>query len=306
MKNVLTKEVKIGLWVIVALAILFFGINYLKGINIFHAANYYYASYTNVEGLATSAPVTLNGFKVGQVREINYDFKNPGHVIVEMSVDKNLRIPAGTKAVLGSSLLGTASIILELSDTKDYHNIGDHLIGEVQPGMLDALSNQFMPSISQIFPKVDTLLTTINALASNPALQTSISRLDAITADLATTTSQVARISQQLASVPGQINPILADVKNITGNVSTISSDVSVLSGKMREMPFDELVANLKTTTENLRVLTQQLNDPNSSLGQLMHDPALYNNLNNTVVSLDSLFVDIKKNPKRYVQIKVF
>ena len=110
MKQIFRREVMIGLLVILALVLLYFGINFLKGVNIFKAANYYYASYNNVEGLAVSAPVTLNGYKIGLVRSISYDYNRPGNVIVEMSVDKSLRLPKGSTASLGSDLLGTASI----------------------------------------------------------------------------------------------------------------------------------------------------------------------------------------------------
>ena len=100
MKKLLSKELIIGASVLLSLLILFFGIDYLKGINVFKSANYYYASYTNVAGLTQSAPVTLNGYKIGLVREINYEYDNPGHVLVEISLDKQLKVPVGTKAPL--------------------------------------------------------------------------------------------------------------------------------------------------------------------------------------------------------------
>ena len=102
------KQFAIGLSVILALLVVIFGINYLKGINMFKAANYYTVSYTNVSGLTQSAPVMLNGYKVGIVRSINYEYDNPGHVLVELSLDKELRLPEGTKAVIAVDMLGTA------------------------------------------------------------------------------------------------------------------------------------------------------------------------------------------------------
>lgn len=103
MKKFFSKELTIGLCVVLALLILFFGIDYLKGINVFKASNYYYVSYTNVNGLAVSSPVTASGFKVGLVREIRYEYDNPGHVLVEISLDKALKIPSGTKAELSQT-----------------------------------------------------------------------------------------------------------------------------------------------------------------------------------------------------------
>ena len=127
MKQIFRKEVLIGLIVIIALAILFVGIDFLKGVNVFKAANYYIATYTNVEGLAISAPVTVNGYKVGLVREINYEYDNPGHVQVEISLNKNLKVPRGTQAVIKSDMLGTASIELKMGADPNFHAVGDEL-----------------------------------------------------------------------------------------------------------------------------------------------------------------------------------
>lgn len=297
MKKIFRKEVVIGISVLVALAVLILGIDYLKGINVFKPTNYYYASFENVEGLSVSSPVMLNGFKVGQVREIEYEFDNPGHVLVEMALDHRLKVPSGSKAVLGTDILGTASITLQLSDATMHHIIGDRLIGENSSSLLGA-AGEMLPAVQQIFPKVDTLLANLNMLVGDPALLASVKRLDAISANLQVTT-------QRLASVTGQLGPIAGDVKHITENASEITSNFAELSGQMKNLPLDSLVADLQVTTNNLRALSEELGNPNSTLGRLMNDPALYDNLNTTISSLDSLFVDIKKNPKRYISIKL-
>ena len=298
MKKIFRKEVIIGLSAVVALVILFVGIDFLKGVNVFKASNYYYVTYTDVQGLAVSAPVTINGYKVGQVREISYQYDNPGHVKVEIALDRELKIPKGTRAVLSSDLLGTASIALELADSKDFYDVGAELQGFVSKGMMDNVANNLMPSVQAIFPKVDTLLTGINALVADPAIASSVKRLDAITSNLEVATRQLNAI---MATLP----PITHDVKSITGNVSVASADLAQLTGKMNSLPIDSLMNELQKTAANLHELTRQLNNPNSTLGLLMNDPALYNNINKTVRSLDSLFIDIKANPKRYISIKL-
>lgn len=299
MKKIFRKEVIIGLCAIAALAILFLGINFLKGVNVFKAANYYYASYTNVEGLAVSAPVTLNGFKVGQVRSIEYEYDNPGHVLVEISLDKQVKVPRGSEAILGSDLLGTASIKLKLAPASEMHSIGDKLIGVNQSGMMDAIGENVMPAVEKILPRIDTLMMNLNALVGDTALRNSVQRLDRITADLSVTT-------RNLAEATAQLGPIAKNVNDITGNVNTMTDDLTQLTGQVKELPIDSLFDDLQATTQNLRALSAQINDPNSSLGKLMHDPSLYNNINATVQSLDSIFIDLKKNPKRYVSIKLF
>jgi len=300
MKSILRKEVIIGLIVIVAMLILFFGINFLKGVNLFKASNYYYAVYGNVEGLAQSAPVTINGFKVGIVRDIKYDYSNPGHVIVEMSVDKSLRVPVGSEAVLASDLLGTASIALKLVPAgAGFHNVGDTLVSKVNAGMMANISDNLMPAVNAMIPKLDSLFTSLNAIAANPALHQSINRLDDITAELNGTL-------RALLAATASLGPITTDIKSITGNVDTMTGDLAVVSGRLREAPIDSIAVDLSATMANLKQLTESLNNPDGSVGKLTSDPALYDNLNATITSLDSLFVDIKRNPKRYISIKVF
>lgn len=300
MKKLFSKEVLIGALVIVALGLLFVGIDFLKGINVFKAANYFYATYDNVQGIAQSAPVTLNGYKIGLVREIHYNYDNPGHVTVEFSVDKNLRLPKGSKAVVTADILGTASINLVLGNSADgFYAVGDTVLSATDAGMLASVSENLMPAVSSIFPKIDTLLTSLNRVASNPSLTKSIDRFDDITLEL---NSSI----KSLRGVLAAMGPVASDVKSITANVDSITSDLAGVSHQLNQAHVDSIMNSLQTTVANLEVLTAQLNDPNSSIGKLTNDPALYDNINATVVSLDSLFTDIKKNPKRYINIKVF
>lgn len=294
----LKKELIIGLCVLIALLVLFFGINFLKGVNIFKAANYYYATYTNAAGLQQSAPVTLDGFKVGQVREINYDYTNPGHVKVELSVDRELRIPKGSEAVIEQDLLGTATVVLHLSDAKEYEGVGATLLSHTQKGMLDNVTSTVMPQLGSTFAKIDSLLVNLNALVADPALAKSVGRLDAITLNLEVTL-------RQLRASAGALPPVIKNVDGLTSNLNTVSSDLAVVSGKLKEAPVDSLMNNITSISANLKELSATLNNPDSSLGLITHDRELYDNLNNCAASLDSLLIDVKKNPKRYISIKL-
>lgn len=292
------KEITISICVIVALCLLFLGIDFLKGVNVFKPANYYTATYTNVNGLAVSAPVTLNGFKVGLVRSIEYQYDNPGHVAVELSLDKELKLPVGSKAVIVCDMLGTATVQLELTAKKEFYPVGSEVESETASGLMDSVSKDLMPNIAEIFPKVDSLLTSINKLVSDPAVIASVKRLDAITANLESTTNSLNKSVKSLPVLMSGVNSTVDNVNRLTGNLAEVSED-------LKSCPLDSTLQNIQQTTENLRMLTQELNNPNSTLGLLMKDPELYNNLNNTVKSLDSLFVDIKKSPKRYINIKL-
>lgn len=292
------KELTIGFSVIIALLILFFGINYLKGVNIFKASNYYYASYTDVAGLAQSAPVTVNGFQVGLVREIEYEYDNPGHVRVELSLDRKLRLPEGTVAVLATDMLGTSSIELHMGTGSADYEVGAKIPAKNAGGLMSSISGDLMPAISSILPKVDSLLAAAVTLASDPALAQSVKRLDAITANLERSTALLSRLMAVMPAVTSDAQATLSNVKDISGNLSTLTST-------MNSLPVDSTFANIQRLTVQLNALADNLNSPNGTLGLLMNDPELYRNLNASVASLDSLLIDVKRNPKRYISIKL-
>lgn len=289
------KLLYIGISAVVALLILFVGINYLKGINLFHTSNYYFVSYESVTGLNVSAPVTANGFKVGQVREMNYEYDNPGHVRVELALDTELRVPEGTVAVLGADLLGTATISLQMPKSTTYAPVGSQLQGKLAGGLMDNVQSDLMP----ILPKVDSLITALTTVVTDPSLAAALSRLDAISADLNLLSANLASATKPL---PGVVNKASGTMDNL----AQMSTRLDSLSVTLNQLPINQTMDNVEAISQNLKQLTTQLQEPNSTLGLMLNDRGLYDNLNATVNSLDSLLVDIKANPKRYISIKVF
>ena len=307
MNKLFSREVKIGASVLVALLALVFGINYLKGVNIFKAANYYYASYTNVAGLAQSAPVTLNGYKVGLVRDVAYEYDNPGHVRVELSLDRQLRLPEGTAAAIVTDMLGTSTIELRMGTSPNYIEVGQKLQAIEGSGLMDKVSTELMPTIIQIAPHIDSLVVALTAIAADPALQSSVKRLDVIMANLEKSTTQLARAMGAMPSIMNNANATMANVKEISANISQVSQALAVLSDDLKKMPLDSTLTHLNNITANLDEATEKLNSSNSSLGLLLNDPGLYNNINNSAAHIDSILIDLKKQPKRYIpSIKIF
>ncbi|MEZ3558281.1 MAG: MlaD family protein [Duncaniella sp.] len=307
MNKLFSREVKIGASVLVALLALVFGINYLKGVNIFKAANYYYASYTNVAGLAQSAPVTLNGYKVGLVRDVAYEYDNPGHVRVELSLDRQLRLPEGTAAAIVTDMLGTSTIELRMGTSPNYIEVGQKLQAIEGSGLMDKVSTELMPTIIQIAPHIDSLVVALTAIAADPALKSSVRRLDVIMANLEKSTTQLDRAMGAMPSIMNNANATMANVKEISANISQVSQALAVLSDDLKKMPLDSTLNHLNNITANLDEATEKLNSSNSSLGLLLNDPGLYNNINNSAAHIDSILIDLKKQPKRYIpSIKIF
>lgn len=285
----------IGLSAVIALAFIVWGIDFLKGKNLFHSSNYYFVSLDNVSGLTVSSPVTANGLKVGQVREMTYEYDNPGHVCVELALDNELKITQGTQAKLTTDLLGTASIVLEIPVNKPTIAVGSTIEGGVNSSLVDQMQTSVMP----ILPKVDSLVAATTALVSNPALIATLNRLDQISQDLNTVSATLAASSKQLPMLLSSANTAMTDAKTVTGNLNTFTSSLN-------RMPLQQTVENLEQFSASLKQISATLEGHNSSLGMLINDPALYNNLNATVNSLDSLVVDIKAHPKRYLKFSVF
>ena len=295
------KNVKIALTVLVGLALLYWGINYLKGINLLTPGNRFYTELDSTEGLLVAAPVTVNGFQVGQVREINYDYSK-NKISVMLAMNDEMKVPEGSTVMLVSGLLGSASLELHLGDGP-MMKPGSMLPVVREPGIMDHVTDNIMPVVNQALPKVDSILTNVNMLTSDPAVIASLARLDAITRQLQASSQQLTIMLTNLnRSVPGVMNNVNGIATNLTG----ASGNLSDLSSSLKELPLDETMTKLNATLTNLEKLSEQLNDKNSSLGKLTTDRELYDNANHALASLDSLLIDIKAHPKRYINVKVF
>ena len=299
MKKIFNKEFIIGICVIAAIVILIFGIDYLKGINLFSPANFYYASYDNVAGLEISSPVTVDGYKVGQVREIQFDYENPGKIKVLLALNKNLRIPVDSRATKGSTLMSGNFIAIKLGKSAEKIPVGGDIESIETSDLMSSLSEDIMPAINQILPRVDSLLYNLNKLAGDPALISSIQRLDGITGNVLNATDGLN------STINKDLPIVMRNVKSISHGLDTVTSNLGVLSAQLKSLPLNTTVENVNALTDNLTKFSNQLNDPNSTLGMLMNDPELYNKLNRVAADVDSLIVDIKKNPKRYISIKL-
>lgn len=288
----------IGACVLIALAILFFGIEYLKGVSIFKPSNYYYSVYNDVKGLEVSAPVMVNGYKIGQVDKVELMYDRPGNVLVSMSLDKEFKIPVNSKALVESSLLGTASLKIELAKAGEYYSPGDTIPGGVAAGMMDQVTEQLLPGVNDVIPKVDSILTNINTITGEPALLNTLKNMERLTSTLNTTANV---LNSAVRTVPATLN----SVNDIVNSVNGIVTDLNKVTSTIADAPLDSTINNFNRISADLAALTSQLENPNSTLGALLNDSGLYDNLTKASLSIDSLLVDIRKNPKRYINIKL-
>ncbi|MBQ3576607.1 MAG: MCE family protein [Coprobacter sp.] len=292
MNKFFTKEVKIALTVIICGTLLVFGINFLKGVNLLTPTNYYNISYDNVSGLALSAPVNIEGYKVGLVRDINYD-TNTGKINVQISIEDNIKLPKGTTAALASDLLGTSTISLMLDrGAQEYYKSGDTIPAQKMPGMMSAIEDDILPQVNNILPKLDSILSGINSMVNNPALTESVDKIDNIVADIEVTTSQLSSLMQ--TTLPG-----------VVSNVDTSLVNIKEFTAQLNEVEIQSIVSSLDSTLANVKQLTDKMTDKNSTLGMLFNDKAMYEGIVNALQSADSLLIDLKAHPSRYVHFSL-
>lgn len=299
MKKIFTKEVIIGICVITAIAVLCIGIEFLKGINVFKPANFYIAEYENVAGLEVAAPVNIDGYKVGQVREINFDYENPGKIQVLLALNKNLRLPADSRAVIGSTLLSGSYVEIILGSSQEKLEVGGILESAQNPDLMASINDEVLPAVSSMIPKIDSLLLSINRLVSDPALLASIQNIEAITSNVTAASRNLNNMMQR------QVPSLLNTAGSAVTNIDSLTFNLNLLSQELNKIPLQQTMGNVNELTSNLAKFSAQLNDPHSTLGELTNDSELYDRLNRLTADIDSLIIDIKKNPKRYISIKL-
>lgn len=289
----LSKEIKIGAAFIIASTFLYVGIMFLKGKSIFSKQYTYYAIYNNISGLNTSAAVTTNGYRIGSVNDIQYDYTVPGRIVVTLGINKELRIPEGSQALLASSLLEGASIDLHMATSTEYHTAGDTLTTGTEHGFMGQIENNILPLFSAIIPKIDTLICSIHTITANPAINQSLSNVEDLTRKLSFTAEELNRLLEN------EFPHLISSFQNTGENLSHITSE-------LRTTDMAQIMAHLDTTIQNLQALTVQLRSDESSVGRLLNDSTFYTNLNKVCNNANALIEDVKQHPSRYINISVF
>ena len=292
----LTKEIKIALVAIVGILIMYFGINFLKGMNLFSTNNAYYITFDDIQGLGASTPIYADGYKVGTVDGLEYDYKENGPIKVKVDINKDLRIPQGSKAEIVKDLMGNLQVNLLLANNpRERVEPGGIIPGAVNGGMMDKAAN-LIPVVEKMLPKLDSILTSVNALLADPALAASLHNVETITSNLTVSTRELntlmAGLNKQVPGMIGKANGVLDNTNRLTANLASL--DVQGTLNKVNQ------------TLESAHQFTEKLNSNQGSLGLLMNDTKLYDNLTSTMSHADSLVIDLKAHPKRYVHFSVF
>jgi phospholipid/cholesterol/gamma-HCH transport system substrate-binding protein len=295
-----SRELKVGILAILCVVILYFGLNFLKGINIFSSSSTYVAQYENVKGLTAQAPVYIKGHQVGLVESIQYDFSKTPAFTVTVSIDKSIQLPTGTEmALIADGLLGGMAIelILPTGIASTYYQKGDTLKPVVIPTLFENLENGALAKLDSVLSETTILVAAINAEITQGSVHQTLQNVEAISSDLVVSGNDLRNLTHnQLPLVMKKVDSTISSIQNVASDVENV--DIASVMG---------VVDSLNNVISDVN---QAINSQDGTLGLLLNDKALYNNLNtalkdldDVVLNVDSVVMSIKARP--FIQKKL-
>lgn len=301
------REIKVGALAAVCLFLLFFGFNFLKGKNIFSPTNSYHGRYEHLHGLEEQAPVYIRGHKVGQVDRIHYDFTQDSAFTIDISINKDIALAQGTRmALVSDGLLGGMAVELQLANSSlgtgdaslneaAHSNIqkGSFLPTAFVPGLMESLQGELLAHVDEAVQEVDSLVASLRSQLEGDHLKATLTNVDRISGDLTGVSLKLKGMMQH-------------EVPSIVHNADTAIANLNSIVSDLKQADLAATVARVDTAVDNVNGLIADVRSQDGTLGQLIYNKSLYNHIDATVVSADSLLVDLKAHPKRYVHFSLF
>lgn len=310
------KEVKIGAFVLITFILLIWGLNFLKGRDIFFRGNIYYGVFSKVDGLTDASPIYYHGFKIGTVRDINIDQREGDRFIVTFALNKELNLPSNSVAQIYSlDLLGSKGVQFIKGSSSSFLQPYDTLSTSIMADLADQLSTNVLPlkdKTEKLISRFDTVLAQVGVLFREDnvenlnnaiaAFSQSMRNMEALTANLSNYTGENGAFKQTTQ----RIDSILEMLARQGQNLDSTMSSMAIITSEMKNAGVGEALASLKTTIQQADTMMRSINDADGSLGMLINDKAMYNSLSEASANLNRLLVDIRYNPKRYVSFSAF
>ena len=285
----------IGVSFLIALVLLYFGVNFLKGTNILKKQNTYVVLFENVSGLYASSPVYVNGFQIGLVSTIRMQRSNPILFAVDINLEGNYKIPKGSYFEFGSDLLGASQVnLIADENSQEFLSPGDTLLGRQKADMMKSAAGM-LPRADSILMHIDSVVLTLNRLMSNPMWEQSIAGIG----------STVAQLDESSKSMNAIMASIRKDLPTVTQNLTAVSNDLKEVTAELNSLELQKTFNAIDNTVENLKILSSKLTSTDNSLGKLTSDTQLHDSLTNTLQTATKLLEDIRENPGRYLSIRV-
>ncbi len=295
------REIKVGLLATTCLFLLFFGFNFLKGVNIFSPTNSYHGVYYNLHGLEEQAAVSIRGHKVGQVDAIRYDFTKDSAFTVDISIHTDIDLPQGTRmALVADGLLGGMAIELILPESdenavqpSDFIAHGAYIPTMYVPGLMESVQGELIAKIASAVENIDSLVAQVKIQLEGDHLKATLANVDRISTDLTGVSAELKRL-------------MVTRVPSIVNNADTAVANFNIIVADLKDANLKATVARVDTAVNGVNALLADVRSGEGTLGQLMYNKSLYNHIDAAVLSADSLLTDLKAHPKRYVHFSVF
>jgi len=314
----LSKEFKIGIVVVCSIAAFIWGINFLKGSNLFSHKYYLYAVYPKIENLIPASPLLINGFKIGQVNKITL-IKDKGEmkVLVKFILTEDVDIPKGSMArSISSDLLGSKAVEIIFSKNADFVKNGDTLLAENEQGFKESFSKQFAPlqaKAENLISNIDTIMAVINEVLNKKTRDNIDKSFESVKKAIISLEQTAYKLDDLIGSEKAKISSVLSNLNQITTNlrangqkIDNILANASTLTDSLAKSNLKSAVSSADKSLKELNLVLARINEGQGTLGKLAKNDSLYNNLNKSALDLDKLLEDLRLNPGRYVHISVF
>lgn len=313
----LSKEFKIGLVVTVALALLYWGINFLKGKDVFSNERIFVAVYNDVAGLERTNPITINGLNVGQVRNMKFTGGKQARVVIELVVKNSIEIPSNSTAkIVSSDLLGSKAVEIRLGNSPEMAMPGDTLISEIEMSIKEEVNRQLQPLKSKaenLMGSIDTVLTMLQSLFSNDNTDNFAKSVQSIANSFENLENTTGTLDTLISGQRSRMEKILENIDDITSNLrnnedqlNNIIQNFSAVSDTLAKIQFAHTMQQVDKTMADLAEITAKVNQGEGSIGMLVNNDSLYINLERSTRELNLLLEDIRVNPKKYVRFSLF
>lgn len=311
-------EFKVGLLVVFAIALVYWGINFMQGNDIFKKERTYYSIYQKINGLSVSNPVSINGYNVGLVKKISFLDNKGSQILVEFSIkNKNIELPIDSKfRIFSSDLLGSKAVDLRIGESELIAQPGDTLLSDIEQDLAEAVNAQIAPlknKAEELLSKITDAVVTVESIFDNEAKENLSESFVKIRESFVAFSNTAKRLDTLVANEKPVIDSILNNFHSIVSNINaneknlnTFFENMAAISDSLQKSDLNKAIGNASKSLMKLSAMIDNMSEGNGTLGKLMYNDSLYNSLVNTSSQLDSLLNDMQAHPKRYLSFSVF
>lgn len=303
------KSVKVGVLSLLTIFLLYFGINFLKGINVMNNGRVFYAYYDNVSGLTEGNSVTVKGYKIGTITKINFDLEKENLLKVTLHLENGINIPLNTIAkIMSTDLMGTKGISLSLGDTSVMSVSGSELASSIESSLQDEVNAQILPlknKTEQLIGSIDSVMTVITSVLNKDARESLTKSLVSLDHTFSTLSETMLVVDKMVNENEKNISAIMTNFNSISSNLNASNEEIKNIISNFSSISDSLAKADILSTLSSIDKITSKINNSEGSLGQLVNDKELYNNLKDASQELDELIADMKLHPERYLTFSI-